>query len=289
VQLKLKISAGRLVVDAIGPAGDLYEVVEILSWMSTTMHSTSDDTETFRAFHAAPVIEALQITSGRLKISLSSSLVPVSKAEEGENCWLKLVHGPIIIAADFPIPSRQRERGLETPMSIIVDWVGIQHVVDFDGGIVMKGPTAMLLPTGRRDDIIQWHLVTTGHERRRLTYRNGVSKCSQRSKLAEVNFETLKTNRRMVVGWVEEACSTITTGETDCSQIRPSGARQPKLRVSITEAVVGSSNFFTAQVKVKLGKRCTGHHSPEQPTYRRVLNFAADERVVLYDVGKKTG
>lgn len=289
VQLKFNISDGRLVVGATGPVSDLCDVVEILSWMSTTMSSPSNDTESSRAYHAVPFIEALQSMSGRLKISLSSSLIPVSKAEEGENCWLKLVHGAINIATDFPIPSRQRERGVEIPISIIADWFGIQHVVDFDGGIVMKGPTAMLMPTGRRDDIIQWHLVTTGHERRRLTYQNGVNQCTQRAKLADVDFETIKANRRMIVGWVEEAYSTITTAEADCSQIKPSGARQPNLRVSITEAVIGISDVFTAQVKAKLGRRCTGYYSPAEPTYREVLNFAADEKVVLYDVGKKTG
>ena len=126
-------------------------------------------------------------------------------AEDQESlCWLKLFKEPVL-ALGFPVPSRTNEIGLEMPLKLMATICGARHFVDFQGGILIKGLSSMLIPTARLNggNIVQWHLVSKesgDDEDIRLSYLEGLNICANRLTIKELNFESL-SKTRAVLGW----------------------------------------------------------------------------------------
>src|SRR5205814_10229216 len=82
---------------------------------------------------------------------------PLHPAEDP--CWLPLFCNAVI-ACEFPIPGRQDEMGLEIPIDIMAGIAGVRHAVEYEGGVVLKGFSTMFVPVKRKDDRVQWHLIS---------------------------------------------------------------------------------------------------------------------------------
>ena len=90
--------------------------------------------------------------------------MPLQSVEAGSDvCWLSLLHGSVI-ARDYPIPSRQREKGLELPFHLMTALTGQLQPILYDGGIVLQGYSRLLFPTSLSESgTLQWHLVATNN------------------------------------------------------------------------------------------------------------------------------
>ncbi|KAI4088450.1 MAG: hypothetical protein LQ344_006105 [Seirophora lacunosa] len=81
---------------------------------------------------------------------------------ESSMCWLPLfIH--TVIAVQFPLPSRGDGVGLEISPVLMAHLAGIVMVVEFQGGMILKGLSTALIPMRRCDEgaAIQWHLFHT--------------------------------------------------------------------------------------------------------------------------------
>lgn len=68
--------------------------------------------------------------------------------EESTACWLGLFPNPVL-ATSFLAPRRyEKYIGLEMSLEFLADICGARHIVEYAGGVVIKGFSVMLLPTG---------------------------------------------------------------------------------------------------------------------------------------------
>lgn len=208
--------------------------------------------------------------------------------EEPSWCWLDLVSSSAVIAHHFPVPSRNEEMGLEIPIGILAHLAGVHHVVEFNGGVVMKGPTSMLLPVERTYDVVQWHLVSSRETNGGLlTYQDGLQQCRQRMLVDKVDTKSLH-HTRAVVGWCGHAVTRLGLDEMNYDNLEYSAAAYDKPALSFSGVAIGVQHFATGQANFKPGpKDHSRWHRERKGTYRDVLNWAATTKILLYDTAEK--
>ena len=203
--------------------------------------------------------------------------------EPDPTCWLQLFNEPVL-ASHFPIPSRNDEIGLEMPLEFMAQLCEANHVVEFGGGLVIKGFTAMLLHTSIKGGLVQWHLVA--NEGAHLSYRDGVSKCPSRALLDQVSLEDLRSTRA-ILGWCKFA--EINLGKSDCTYlINYSECEKSGRSLIVSDLNFGSSQFIAAHVKLKLGSKSPEKlYYPLTGHYEQIINMASRIPVLLYDAGDR--
>jgi hypothetical protein len=125
--------------------------------------------------------------------------------ETEQTCWLPLFPGAVI-ASGFPIPERGNETGLKISLNLLAGIGGVQHTVEFQGGVVMKGFSYMFVPVQKRDDRVQWHAVSSADPDTHLTYRSGLAQCGSRALSQDVGLDDI-SKCRAIVGWCSVAQS----------------------------------------------------------------------------------
>ena len=138
-----------------------------------------------------------------------------------ESCWFSLFNNPVI-AQGFPVPERSNcERGLELPIELMATLGGARHAVDFEGGLVIKGPSVAFVPVKQYEDTIQWHMVSNS-DGTRLRYRDLKM---HRALQNEVDYESVRT-KRAVLGWSQGAQSLLGTEDVNYEGIDWSEAKK---------------------------------------------------------------
>jgi hypothetical protein len=161
-------------------------------------------------------------------------------------CWLPLFDQPTI-AVGFPVPMRDGMVGLEMPLDIMATLAGASCAVEFEGGVVIKGFSTILVPKHRSGDTIQWHLVVSEGEDR-LTYHEGLEKAGPRIMLDELNLESLHSTRA-ILGWCSRTETVLGKESVDYESIsypRTTGAAG---RSRAAGAALGFREIPTAQVE----------------------------------------
>ena len=57
---------------------------------------------------------------------------------------------------------------------MLVAMAGVHHAVGLDGGIAMKGPSALFIPVGQEPRITQWHDIANKPDQGLLSYNEGL-------------------------------------------------------------------------------------------------------------------
>lgn len=61
----------------------------------------------------------------------------------------------VVIASGFPVPERLGETGLKAPIEIMAALAGASHAVEYEGSVVLKGFSSLLVPIKRHGDSVQ--------------------------------------------------------------------------------------------------------------------------------------
>ncbi|KAK1579320.1 uncharacterized protein LY79DRAFT_694262 [Colletotrichum navitas] len=199
------------------------------------------------------------------------------------SCWFDLVSGGAVIAANFPVPARHDEKGLEIPMGILVRIAVIHDAIEYKGGIVMKGPTLMLVPIKRNADlsIIQWHVVSASKKRKRLTYLEGVEKCKQRALVDEVDLQSF-LRCRAIVGWWDHAKSRLGDEDVNFDNLRWSTAK-PYEPLRVQNIAAGLQQIGVLNIECAPGRKDSGYLVKFEGPYGEMLSTARGEKAFLYD------
>ncbi|KAF6826331.1 hypothetical protein CMUS01_09486 [Colletotrichum musicola] len=289
IRLSISETHGSLVVRAEGTAPMLVELVQQVAWLTSALRAkaTHHYTDVYVVpLHLQPVDLAgdeNDFLSDAAFIFLSSSkkILPTE-----ESCWLDLVSHGTAIARGFPVPNRDAAKGLEIPLPILVEMAGVRHVVEFQGGVVMKGLSSMLLPISRTNDIIQWHLVSAPPETDRLTYQAGIELCKTRALLDEVPLDSI-TKSRAVVGWCRHAVSRLGSEDVAYENIDYSDAKEVPAVINVSSVALGIQQIGMGQVEFTVGARHARSHFKREGTYAHLLNVAARMKVLLYDTRER--
>lgn len=185
---KVFLDGTRTFIDIHGDPLHLLETAEASIWLSTSCRAAAKDcvqnvrTSILRDHPERP---SITITNQITDDDSSSSAV----------CWHGMFRNPVIAEA-YPIPGRDvGERGLELSVELMLSLACAFWAVTYNGSLVLKGVSTMLVPTLKMGESVVWHL-RANTDGSRLSY-NSVSGSSCIRDLDDAIF----AGARHFVGW----------------------------------------------------------------------------------------
>ena len=252
------------------------DLVQQLSWMAAALRTSVDG----RVQCCNPKLGKL-FNPRRGAPTLLISFDMTSPGEDDQSCWFPLFKNPVI-AHGFPTaPRNNSEVGLEIPLDIMAALGGARHVVDFEGGLVLKGWSTLLVPMERHEDSVQWHLICARGEDR-IPYREASVQCPNRALLEDLNHEELRTTRAFLGLW-KEAETHLATADADYESIDWSKAKEAGPSPRLTGGTFGISKIISAQMNFVLGAKDGPFHYSQQEPFLKTVDRAEKLPVVLYD------
>ncbi|KAL8962802.1 MAG: hypothetical protein Q9193_000855 [Seirophora villosa] len=149
-------------------------------------------------------------------------------------CWLPLfVH--TVIAVQFPLPSRGDGVGLEISPVLMAHLAGIVMVVEFQGGMILKGLSTALIPMRRCDEgaAIQWHLFYTDHPDGSLDLKDPETGAEDIDFL-KVTDGAVLFQAKAYLGWCKPAMVLLGTRNPDYGSISWSATAPEPSRVAVS-------------------------------------------------------
>ncbi|CAI6331744.1 unnamed protein product [Periconia digitata] len=271
---------GRLKITAEGSTSHLLvQLAQCLAWLGS-------------ALSVSPFGDDFAYCKPRLSDISSTSQVFIDYRHERLHktempCWLPLFSGAAI-AAGFPIPARADEIGLEIPVNLLADIAGVWHAVEYQGGVVMKGFSHMLVPIRKKDDKIQWHAISSRNANERLKYHEALSLCDERASPEEVNLDNF-SQYRAIVGWCSVAESRLGSTLANYENIDYSGAEDVSTLLRCAGGSLGFQQFGTAALDFRFGVKDGKCHFQRSGPYRNIVSAAEKTPVLLYDTSEKRG
>ena len=257
------------------------EILQQAVWMGTALRISRNEQVQYSCF-------GLSISTPRDRSFCSSFSVifDVSELSEGkESCWLPLFTNAVI-AQGFSVPGREPwELGLEIPLETMAALGGVRHVTDFEGGLVLKGHSAMFVPIKRFHKSIQWHLIRRCDEQR-LFYRDVSTECPIRAMLDEVDHATLE-NTRAFLGWWKSAETYLGTADSAYGSIDWSPASEARRSTRMAGANLGFQTMLTGQISFVLGAKDGRLHFSQKGPFQRIVQCAEKMPVALYDTADR--
>ena len=130
-----------MIVQLEGTVYAVAEVVEVLSWLSAALRTPKENIAT-----CLPVTSDIS-SEGQpfLSFKISYSVQGLETKGNG-HCWHKMFRSSMIVLG-YPIRRRVAMLGLEISLSVITKLLYSNRMNVFNGKLILKGFSAMLLPT----------------------------------------------------------------------------------------------------------------------------------------------
>jgi hypothetical protein len=172
-------------------------------------------------------------------------------------------------------------RGLEIPFNMMTRLGGATQIVDFDGGVVVKGFSSAFVPVVVTTDFIQWH-YTYNEDDSRLSYNDVVARYPQRLMLEDCSLSAAKS-KKCFLGWVGNAVHKFGTDRARYDRISYSDTKEPPRPLNFRGGSIGFQNIGTGELNFSPGLRDGRLHVHRDGPYKRILKHASTTPVTLYD------
>lgn len=214
--------------------------------------------------------------------SFSVSYKTSTLSQDELSCWTSLFTNPVITQG-FPVPIRHNdEQGLEISLEMMAALGGARHMTQYDGGLVLKGHSAMMVPIKLHQDSIEWHFIH-GDEEQQVPYRKIREWKADHISLRIIDFESLG-NRRTFLGWWHSAETHLETADADYESIGWSSAAEPHRAIKVSGAEVGFQSMFTSKASFIMGAKDGRLHFAREGPFPKIVLYAEKTQVVLYDL-----
>lgn len=199
----------RVAVEVIGSTYSVIEVGELLAWLGSALQLSPypdqiaycrprvSQFQTIRRSHGKE--EPQYAAEGSAEIEFTIDKKGQSPSISGE-CWHGLFRNCVVVEG-YPISRRPEEgaiNGLEIPLGMMASLAQAKYVNNFLGVPILKGFSAMLVPTDVNDEIVSWHLVHNKNGDRISYLDSGVTPA--RGLMAGRLSQT-----RHILGWCSDA------------------------------------------------------------------------------------
>ncbi|KAK3374364.1 hypothetical protein B0T24DRAFT_577334 [Lasiosphaeria ovina] len=276
-----------------GSAYTIAEVGEILGWINTALGASRADgtidchSPFCKLQIAAPFTEASESPWGAMLVMELSSVISVGRIEEVSTlpgqCWTGLFGSPTLVQG-YRIPRRDEPgTGMEVPLIILAQLVNTRKISIFGGRILIKGYSAILVPTRKSDGFVFWHLVSNdsadgGH----ISYSDLRVMDLLRVYPESLTMSDLETSRH-ILGWCGDVNNRTGTREANY-KINWSGLRNPQPGCAFEKVSIVGGMFITGGVSCVLGKKDKAVNIRGRDDYIMRLKWISKKFVVLYDV-----
>ncbi|KAL7658266.1 hypothetical protein ACMYSQ_004399 [Aspergillus niger] len=274
-------------VDARGTAPILAEIGEQVAWLASALRSSSLSPGTVA--YNRPFIKFVKISHQKGEENMKTTYLydigvevydePDRREIANGDCWHKLFGSPVVVEG-FPIRRRveQHSKGLEIPLEMMASLAGTRKINYFDGRVILKGFSTMLVPAKCSQSSVTWHL---------LYQKNGdhisYLKSEQLPRL-DLNIQQLEKARHFL-GWCPAA--RMYAGEADASyNIRNSRLPRPSgdcilsnASLSASYGIIGSSAFRIGRKDIKLPRN----------SYVKKIRWISEKYTILWEITEKRG
>ena len=172
--LQIQVGKDKTSVHATGKLVYLCEMLEVLVWMGAACRSSDNEQDLSTC---KPVFTRQSDSTGLyFKVEFSNAnIAHEEKVESCAMCWHKMFQGGVI-AEGYPIPTRaEHERGLEVSLGLMVALARTPSQALYEGHALLKGYNSMLLPVHKEGHSVQWHFLTSGHPKTRMSFNECLS------------------------------------------------------------------------------------------------------------------
>ena len=183
---------GYLCFNVVGTVAAIVEIGACLSWVGAVVQPAPSEISLLR-----PSVHYRGFSVFNINYVIRP-LEPSRRHNNGQ-CWHDLFREAVIVEG-FPIPRRPIGKnlyGIEVPLEIMAGLAGTQRINSYAGKMFIKGFSKLLLTTGREEDIVMWHLISS-EDGDRVSYLDGMRLCP-----IEIHLSDLKTSRH-ILGWCSE-------------------------------------------------------------------------------------
>ena len=258
-------------IEFIGSEEAAIDVLQLFVWFGAVFQVSSSD----QLQHMQSKLHMFEDSPwGHLTFTVDYEKWPVSE----QSCWFSLFNNPVI-ARGFPIPERRNaEQGLELPIELIATLGGGRHAIEFEGGLVIKGPSMAFIPVQQFEDTIQWHMISNS-DGTRLRYSD---LRRPRALLNEVNFESIRT-KRAILGWSQVAQTLLGRAGLNYDSIDWSEAKEAGRSTMLSGGGFGFQSNLIGQLNFALGAKDGRLLFSQNGPLVKTIDLAEKTPVVLYD------
>ncbi|KAK4442732.1 hypothetical protein QBC34DRAFT_431355 [Podospora aff. communis PSN243] len=173
--------------------------------------------------------------------------------------------------------------GMEAPLNIMAQLVGTSKISIFGGKFLIKGYSAVLVPTRKRRGFVYWHLVSGhGQDDDYVSYSDPrVMACLQQYP-DDLSVSDLERSRH-ILGWSSHVDNCAGTRDANY-QIDWSGLKRPRPGCAFEKVTIVGGMFITGGVSCILGKRDRPARLQGRSDYIMRLKWISKKLVILYDV-----
>ena len=200
--IKVHIENSSTVIEATGSAMALAELGEQLAWLGAACRQAKGD----QLSYCTPVLEVKGGLTGYFTMKYIETCLDADADDSPKGdgtCWHAIFRNPTIVPG-YPMLARtKKEKGLEIPLNMMASLIEAAHATDFDGGILIKGFSSILIPTARIENSILWHLEYK-EDGSRMAYCTGNERCLTSPGPDSVDLSLLKVSRNFL-GWAPSA------------------------------------------------------------------------------------
>ena len=215
------------------------------------------------------------------------SLQPVIEIDEF--CWHSLFYGSVL-AQGFPVPSRSGQRSIELPYHIMISLARVWYPVEYDGGVVLKGFSTILVPFSCTADSMQWHFISTEGRKRlpMLSIKNQIGRWYKTA-----NPDSM-LEKRAFLGYYPRVKIILGTQQGNYDFVRYSSRRTiSKRKMEFSGATVQLSTSTNAFPGANIGtqlifsKNQAMFRDRESQDYLDMLEDMKERPSILHDVDMK--
>jgi hypothetical protein len=201
----------------------LADLGEQLAWLGAACQASKHE---YTIQYMVPEIVTKKSSVLSFEINFQpKELLPEEQIGKG-TCWHRLVRNPVI-ASGFPILARNYdEKGLEIPVDMMAALVGENKATVFGDQLLIKGFSAMFVPTKQTPESILWHFLFRASEDERISYLAAKTECLERATIDTVDYQSL-TTRRTFLGWASS--TNLYTGRQALSLLPGNKKKEKKL------------------------------------------------------------
>ncbi|RDW61992.1 hypothetical protein BP6252_11425 [Coleophoma cylindrospora] len=279
------LSDQKISMKVNGSGEFVIELAQQFAWLATALRTTH--TGQVGLCHAV----ITDITRNSKSTQLQTCTFEINTSMENlqsneSSCWHELFFNPVI-ACGFPIPRRNDEKGLEVPIHMMTALCGASHAIEYEGGIVIKGFSSMLVPLKRSasGDSIQWHLIRNEDESR-LPYWEVDKRCPGRALVDSVDMASLASTRAFL-GWWGTTTTHLGTDDANYHNLSWSAIREPQRPATFSGGTLGFQNLGTGEISFSVGPKDGKLHVSRSGPYQRIIKHASNTPVILYDSDEK--
>jgi serine/threonine protein kinase len=291
-ELAARIDGSKFVVTTIGTGDSLAEVGQQFAWLGAALRSSpfeagvamcsptiqtrylGNNTSPDRASESVPFAEILCVIDFEMRAPATG------RGPASGECWHSMFRNPVMVTG-YPIMAKTVPGlGMEISIHMIAILAGSERANEFEGKLVIKGFSTMLIATKTIEGVLVWHYFYNS-KGERISYLDHTVQDSVDIDLSQLG------SKRHVVGWCSD--STYYAGATDARyDVDGTGLPPPHAGCVLEKVTISAGKFITGGMMFAVGVKDVPPHISSN-SYIGRLRSISKKYVVLWDEADKRG